>query len=130
MIKRKYTRFLILIFLTLLLVSLFWAKDFFKTPKDHIENSVDEINIELTEWAIISETSTIKRGKKVKLLVENKGNIPHDFVIPELDLKTRKLEPGEQENLTFNAKSDITVVSFCSLPGHREAGMVAKIKVE
>jgi uncharacterized cupredoxin-like copper-binding protein len=67
---------------------------------------------------------------RILMSVVNKGSYPHDFAIPELDIKTKTLDSGEQETLAFSVEKDLSLRSYCTLPGHKDLGMVAKIKVK
>lgn len=91
----------------------------------------------------------VKPGETVRFLVKNKGKIPHEMVIGSIsELKEhaemmRKM-PGMQHaepnmiNLAAGQNGAIvwkfdqagTVDFACLIPGHMEAGMVGKIKVQ
>ena len=52
----------------------------------------------------------------------------HDIALEKLDLKsTQILDKGATASITFKAKSSDTY--FCSLPGHRAAGMEGRLEV-
>jgi uncharacterized cupredoxin-like copper-binding protein len=131
MLKRKYIRLGFSLLIIAMSIIVFWAKDSFFASKDAAVSS-DEmvIEIELKEWSITPEPIMIKKGDTIQMSIINRGSYPHDFVIPELDLKTKKLSPGDQESLTFIADHEVTIISYCSLPGHKESGMVAELSVK
>jgi heme/copper-type cytochrome/quinol oxidase subunit 2 len=57
-------------------------------------------------------------------------DITHDFAIDELDAHVLA-ETGETETGGFNTGSEPgTYVFYCSVPGHREAGMEGELIVE
>jgi uncharacterized cupredoxin-like copper-binding protein len=62
----------------------------------------------------------------VKITVTNLGSIQHDFVSDDLGVATPMLNPGETAEVTFNAPAG-EYVYYCSVPGHRAAGMEGKI---
>ena len=71
----------------------------------------------------------VNKGDKVTLTIVNKENMAHDVALdsnPTLKSKTLMKE-GETATLTFTATASDTY--FCSIPGHRQAGMLGKIVV-
>ncbi|MGI8405012.1 MAG: cupredoxin domain-containing protein [Thermomicrobiales bacterium] len=72
---------------------------------------------------------TIAANKDVKVKVTNKGVLQHNFTIDELKVATKLLNGGESETVTINAKAG-TYQYYCSVPGHKEAGMVGKLTVK
>lgn len=69
---------------------------------------------------------TIPANTDVKVTVTNKGVLQHDFTIDELKVATKLLNGGQSETVTINAKAG-TYQYYCSVPGHKEAGMVGKL---
>ena len=69
-----------------------------------------------------------KTGETVKLTIVNGELMVHDIALEKLDLKsTQILDKGATASITFKAKSSDTY--FCSLPGHRAAGMEGRLEV-
>lgn len=92
---------------------------------------VREIIVSGTEFAFSPSTITIKKGKSVKLIFENKGVQTHDWVIEDLDIKTQRVKGSNQDTLEFQAPDkEGSYNIICSVPGHKEAGMVGKLLVE
>ena len=86
-----------------------------------------EVEIILKEWAIEPQELTVKAGE-VTFKVENGGNLEHDFVIEGTEGKVDVLLPGDTQTLVVNlSPGSYTVI--CSVPGHKEAGMVGKLTV-
>jgi uncharacterized cupredoxin-like copper-binding protein len=132
MIKKKITRQMILLVLTAFFLLTYWVQDSYSfnekdrpinTPSNHIE-------VQLNEWTINTNTIALAKGEKVSLTIVNKGSYAHDFVIPELNVKTKTLSPNQEETLTFVADQTMTLRTYCSLPGHKESGMEAKLYVK
>lgn len=69
-------------------------------------------------------------GGPVTFDVRNDGKIQHDLVIQGngVDAKTPLLNAGESKTLTVDLKPG-TYDLFCSVPGHKEAGMDVKLTV-
>jgi uncharacterized cupredoxin-like copper-binding protein len=132
MLKKRYKRFFVSSSVALLLLAAFWVKDSFFIEQDSIAVYKDQtmIEIELNEWSITPELLTVEKGERIKMSVVNMGSSPHDFAIPELEIKTKKLNSGEQQTLTFLAEKDMSIIGYCTLPGHKELGMVTELNVK
>jgi len=62
--------------------------------------------------------------------VKNDGHIPHDFVVQGngVDERTPTIQPGKSETLSVDLKPG-TYDVYCSIPGHKQAGMDVKLTV-
>ena len=69
---------------------------------------------------------------KVTFMVRNAGKIQHDLVISGASVKgaakTPLLDPGTSATLTVTLAAG-SYTLYCSVPGHRAAGMVATLTV-
>jgi uncharacterized cupredoxin-like copper-binding protein len=72
---------------------------------------------------------TIPADTDVVVTIENQGALQHDFQIEELEIASDLLNGGESTEVTINAPAG-TYEYFCSVTGHREAGMVGTLTVE
>jgi len=72
---------------------------------------------------------TIPANTDVTITVTNKGVLQHDFMVDELKLASKLLNSGESDTLSVNAAAG-EYEYYCSVPGHREAGMVGKLIVK
>lgn len=93
-------------------------------------DKVKEIIISGTEFSFSPSSITVNKGDKVKLTFKNVGDVIHDFTIDELGVKTRILESGESQTIEFTADKSGTFNFYCSVPGHKEAGMEGELGVE
>ena len=92
---------------------------------------------------------TFKAGETIRFVVKNTGKITHEMVIGTLDeLKEHadmmkkmpgiahaepnmiSLAPGEQGDLVWKFYNTGTFDFACLIPGHLEAGMSGRIKIE
>lgn len=121
-------------------------------------NSMNQIMVQADEFAFSPGEVTIAAGEMVTLTLKNTGNQEHDLSIAglnadvvessgtmrndahgeqshgnsgqsmegELHLHTK---PGEVQTITFIPLQPGTYKMVCTLPGHKEAGMVGIIKV-
>ncbi len=111
-----------------------------------------EINVEATDFAYNPISVTVPAGQPVTLTLNNDGKVEHDFVVDKInvtDVETSDNGPaahhqmGElpEYDLHFFAKAGDTAVInftalepgtyevFCSIEGHKEAGMIGKLIV-
>jgi nitrite reductase (NO-forming) len=84
-------------------------------------------DIELTEFAITPATVTAAPGQPLTFHVTNKGTMPHDFSVNGTE-GTTLLDPGASATLEVKAL-DATTQAWCTVSGHKEAGMVMTIDV-
>jgi plastocyanin/mono/diheme cytochrome c family protein len=69
----------------------------------------------------------IPANQDVKILLPNEGVSAHDFSIDELGIH-QAIQPGETAEVTINAAPG-EYEFYCSVPGHKEAGMVGTLIV-
>ncbi|MGB3307023.1 MAG: cupredoxin domain-containing protein [Thermomicrobiales bacterium] len=81
-----------------------------------------DINFEPKELTIAANTD-------VKITVTNKGVLQHDFHVDQLDITSKMLNGGDSDTVTVNAKPG-TYDFWCTVPGHKEAGMTGKLIVQ
>lgn len=84
------------------------------------------LDVTLADFSIDPAQATIAEGGTINLT--NDGNVQHDLVVD--GAQSDMLEPGASGTLVLGsvAPGDYTV--YCSVPGHREAGMVGEITVK
>lgn len=83
--------------------------------------STVDIAFEPKELAIPADISVV-------LTITNNGVLQHDFVIDELGIRSDLLNGGESATVTITAPVG-TYTYYCSVPGHREAGMEGTLTV-
>ena len=62
------------------------------------------------------------------LVVKNAGQIPHDFKCDPLGLSTGTIDSGAEATVTINAPAG-SYQFYCSIIGHRQAGMIGTVHV-
>jgi len=84
------------------------------------------VQVQEKEFKILPASLSVAAGK-VTFVVKNIGKIPHDLSI-SASQKTPLIKPGGTANLAVTlAKGTYTL--YCSVPGHRQLGMKATLKV-
>jgi plastocyanin len=66
----------------------------------------------------------VEEGQTISVEVTNKGRIPHDFAIDELNLSTGVLQPGDVATATFQVPNG-DVVFVCTLHRGMEGTLTA-----
>ena len=91
--------------------------------------AAQKVAVSETEFKIALDPSSVSAGR-VSFDVANDGKIPHDFVIKGngVDEKTSTLAAGDSATLTVDLKPG-TYDVYCSIPGHKEAGMDVKLTI-
>ena len=77
--------------------------------------------------SIEPSTIEIAPGTEVTLEVTNDGTMPHDIALMG-ETGTALLDPGESETVNIGVIQESTQ-AWCTVPGHKEAGMVMDIVV-
>ncbi len=72
---------------------------------------------------------TIPANTDVTIEFSNDGKMQHDVVLADLGISSGRLNAGETRKVKINAKPG-TYHFYCSVPGHRQAGMVGILTVE
>lgn len=92
--------------------------------------AVREVTVSGTEFKFEPATLTASPGEKIRLIFNNTGRARHDFVVESQNIKTQVIASGTSETIQFTAPQRGTYTFICSVPGHREAGMVGKLVVQ
>ena len=115
------------------------------------QQPVTEITVEATDFTYDPVSITVPAGQPVTLMLKNMGKVEHDFVIdninvanveasdsgpaehhqmdqPEYDLHFFA-KVGETAVLQFTALEPGEYEIFCSIEGHKEAGMIGELIV-
>jgi uncharacterized cupredoxin-like copper-binding protein len=111
-----------------------------------------ELTVEMKDFAYTPSSLTVPAGQPITLTVKNTGNVEHDFVIEKINATTKVLEdngsnahhahgeqagydvhvsarPGEASILQLTVSEPGTYEVFCSVEGHKEAGMIGQLNV-
>jgi len=79
---------------------------------------------------VVNPTLRVNQGDVVQLSLVNNDGIEHDVVVPDFKAGTdRVARKGASSVTVFRADKAGDAAYFCSLPGHRQAGMEGKIVV-
>jgi uncharacterized cupredoxin-like copper-binding protein len=111
-----------------------------------------EITVEASDFAYKPASITVPAGELVTITLNNVGKVEHDFVVEKInvtDVQASDTGPAahhmggdeadydlhffaraaDTETLQFTALEPGTYEVFCSIEGHKEAGMIAELVV-
>ena len=84
-------------------------------------------DVELIDLDVVPGEIEVPAGTEVIVNVINNGAVPHDLKL-DGETGTDLLDPGESETVSLGVVSE-TTQAWCTVPGHKEAGMVLDINV-
>ena len=107
------------------------------------------IEVEAREFSYAPAEVRLERGKAYALRLRNEGALLHDWSIDRMPMRDVRVEQsaahymhgsgpamhmaaarGATSTLTFTPTEAGTYDVYCAEPGHREAGMTARVVVE
>ncbi len=94
------------------------------SKNEAVETTLD---VSLQDYRIVPNALSAKAGA-VTFTVHNDGQSPHDFVIRDQNVRTKKLDPGQRESVTTSLKAG-TYTFICSIPGHESLGMTGTLTI-
>jgi nitrite reductase (NO-forming) len=79
----------------------------------------------------VNPTLVVHEGGIVQVTLVNGEGAEHDIVFPDVHARSQRVAgPGASSTLVFHAIDIGSFAYFCTVPGHREAGMEGLLKVE
>lgn len=85
------------------------------------------LDVELGDMYITPKAVTVEPGQVLELNVTNKGVLAHDIALDGTP-SSGLIEPGATGTVKLGPIEESTI-AYCTVPGHREAGMVMEITV-
>jgi len=87
-----------------------------------------DIQVLAKEYRFDPADLTIDAGRPSVVAVENIGSIPHDLTVRKADFKIT-VAKGRTGRKTLTVAKPGTYEIYCSLPGHKSAGMDGQLTV-
>ena len=88
----------------------------------------EDVTIVARDFSFSPSELRISAGGTMNFVLDNEGSLPHDITIPELGFSL-PAAPGATASAALSAARTGTYEFFCSVPGHREAGMTGELGV-
>lgn len=99
-----------------------------QTPSLAVE--VQKITVVGSEFAFNPSTIILKKGQPAEITFKNNGTFPHNLTIAALNVKTKTIQPGEQDTIAFTPDKTGQFAFLCTVPGHADKGMKGTLTVE
>jgi plastocyanin len=96
-------------------------------PSD-VADGAREVHVEASSFEFDPDEITVTAGEDIAIVLTS-TDILHDLTIDELDAHVAA-EPGETASGGFRADEPGTFTYYCTVAGHREAGMEGTLVVE
>jgi nitrite reductase (NO-forming) len=93
-------------------------------------SGITEISVVGTEFSFSPSSISVKAGEQVKISFKNNGRAPHNLTLEGLGIGTKTIGGGQTDIVEFTAPSAGMYTFFCSVSGHRAAGMEGSLRVE
>ena len=116
------------------------------------EAGTTEVTVKATDFAYNPSSITVPVGQPVTITLDNEGAVEHDFVVDKIsveDVEASETGPamhhqmgempdydlhfyasaGDSAILKFTALEPGTYEIYCTIKGHKEAGMIGKLIV-
>lgn len=90
---------------------------------------VTEIAMVGSDFSFAPNIIRAEVGETIRLTLTS-TDMPHDFVIDELEVATEVIQAGESTSIEFTPTEAGEYEFYCSVGGHRQMGMVGTLIVE
>jgi uncharacterized cupredoxin-like copper-binding protein len=91
--------------------------------------AITTVTIEAREFGFSPTAVTIPASGATRIVVKDAGGIVHNLTIDALGIQV-VVPPGDSGEVTIVDPQPGTYLFYCSISGHREAGMVGTLTVE
>jgi uncharacterized cupredoxin-like copper-binding protein len=91
---------------------------------------MQKVTVEASEFAFTPSTFTLKKGQPAEIIFKNAGAFPHNLTISDLNVKTKTIQPGEQDTIQFTPDKTGQFGFLCTVPGHADKGMKGTLTVQ
>ena|GEM_PF-199046 len=89
---------------------------------------IDTVTVRLREFSVAPSSITVSAGTRLVLTVVNDGTMQHDLQLEGGPIGSGMLAPGQRRSVDFGVVGR-SEQAWCTLPGHKEAGMVLHIGI-
>ena len=93
------------------------------------EEEINIIEVEGGAYYFEPNEIRVKKGETVRIVFTNAGE-SHNFIIDELNVKTKVTQTGEKAEVEFTANEAGEYKFYCSVNNHRAMGMEGTLIVE
>ena len=98
-------------------------------PLETNDASVKKFDISGKPFEFSVKEIRVKKGDKVRINFTSTAGM-HNWAVDEFNIKTKVVQAGQSDSVEFTADKTGTFEYYCSVPTHRQQGMVGKLIVE
>lgn len=98
-------------------------------PAGTTDQAATSVSVEFVDLAFSETAITIPANTDVTFIFTNNGVLPHNFTIDNPQVFSGDLTGGQSSEVAVNLPAG-TYEFYCSIPGHKEAGMVGTLTVQ
>ena len=91
---------------------------------------VQKVTVSGSEFVFTPSAITLKKGQPAEITFKNMGAFPHNLTISALNIKTKTIQPGEQDTIQFIPDKTGQFTFMCTVPGHADKGMKGTLTVQ
>jgi plastocyanin len=91
---------------------------------------MQKVTVEAREFAFSPSAITLKKGQPAEITFKNMGTLTHNLTISALNIKTKTIQPGEQDTIQFTPDKTGQFTFMCTVPGHADKGMKGTLTVQ
>ncbi len=99
-------------------------------PPAATSGAVKTFTVSGNEFAFSPDTLNVNKGDTVNITFTNTGKSPHNFVIAELNVRSKTILSGESDTVAFTVDKTGAFSYVCSVPTHEDKGMVGTLTVQ
>ena len=99
-----------------------------QTQDESMNLDVTTIDMTGSDFSFDPSEINVKVGEKVRVVLKA-VDMPHDFVVDELDVRTDIAQQGETVEVEFTASEAGEYEYYCSVGQHRANGMVGTLTI-
>lgn len=88
-----------------------------------------QITVRGKEFQFAPSEISLPKGQRVTIVFKNDGALSHNLTIEKIRLSTKTIAAGASAAIDFTPDKMGTFKYVCTVPGHKEAGMVGTLKV-
>lgn len=98
-------------------------------PASPVAEGARHIEVQATSFAFAPSEITATTGEELAIVLRAEDGVEHDFTVDELDAHVAA-DPGETAIGGLRADEPGRYEFYCSVPGHRQAGMEGVLVIE
>jgi len=94
-----------------------------------IPPNAQRVTITENKFRFTPNAITARSGEPLSVTLMNRGKCEHDWVIAAKPAIHMHVLPGESQTRMFTFETPARYSMICTLPGHKEIGMVGKLVI-